>query len=209
MDFYNKFIGACAGIGKTPSAVISEIGIEESVISDCKDGNTPDDSVLEKLSEYFVTSKSFASDDSFGGWHECPVCDWWFDGRKAIEVKKHERRHAAYMKAVKKYGFCFFAGYAFQVKLDAWEKVNDETLPHEERVQAAIDNFRNFFSISLLYSDFDLRHVDFLTYIAMRLHQKKWKEDLPNAIYQDLVARYGTQPGIPGSSKFYRIRKKR
>ena len=208
MTFYDKFMGACAGIGKTPSAVMSEIGVEESAVFDCKDGGDPDGSLLEKVGEYFHIHQSFASDDPFVTWHECPVCDWRFNSRKAIEVRKHERRHTAYMNAVKKYGFCFSYGYAFEVKLESWDRVNDETLSHEERIQAAIDDLKNFFSVSVLYSDFDLRHVDFPTYVAMRLYQKKWKEDLPNFIYRDLVAQYGTKPGIPGDSKFYRIKRK-
>ena len=54
--FYDNFIKACNSIGKTPSAALSEAGIDKSASTRWKNGKKPTDATLRKLADYFGIS---------------------------------------------------------------------------------------------------------------------------------------------------------
>ena len=54
--FYDNFIKACNSIGKTPSAVLLEIGLGKSAGTRWKRGEMPTDATLRKLADYFGVS---------------------------------------------------------------------------------------------------------------------------------------------------------
>lgn len=51
--FYDNFIKACNARGKTPSAALSEAGIDKSASTRWKNGKKPTDATLRKLADYF------------------------------------------------------------------------------------------------------------------------------------------------------------
>ena len=54
--FYDNFIKACNLKGKTPSAALSEAGIDKSASTRWKSGKKPTDATLRKLADYFGVS---------------------------------------------------------------------------------------------------------------------------------------------------------
>lgn len=55
--FYEKFIKLCSQIGKAPSAVAIEIGINKSTVSNWKNrGTSPTDTTAQKIADYFGVS---------------------------------------------------------------------------------------------------------------------------------------------------------
>lgn len=54
--FYDNFIKACNLKGKTPSAALSEAGIDKSASTRWKNGKKPTDATLRKLADYFGVS---------------------------------------------------------------------------------------------------------------------------------------------------------
>ena len=54
--FYDNFIKACNLRGKTPSAALSEAGIDKSAATRWKNGKKPTDATLRKLADYFGVS---------------------------------------------------------------------------------------------------------------------------------------------------------
>ena len=54
--FYDNFIKACNLKGKTPSAALSEAGIDKSAATRWKNGKKPTDATLRKLADYFGVS---------------------------------------------------------------------------------------------------------------------------------------------------------
>lgn len=56
--FYDNFIKACNSIGKTPSAALSEAGIDKSASTRWKNGKKPTDATLQKLADYFGINPS-------------------------------------------------------------------------------------------------------------------------------------------------------
>ncbi|MBR5948229.1 MAG: helix-turn-helix transcriptional regulator [Clostridia bacterium] len=56
MNFYERFLGLCNGIGKTPSGVAAEIGIARSTVNKWKNGGNPTDATALKIANYFKIS---------------------------------------------------------------------------------------------------------------------------------------------------------
>lgn len=56
--FYDNFLKACNSIGKTPSAVLIEVGLGKSAGTRWKKGEMPTDATLQKLTDYFNIPKT-------------------------------------------------------------------------------------------------------------------------------------------------------
>lgn len=56
--FYDNFIRACNSVGKSPSAVLLELGLGKSAGTRWKNGHAPTDATLQKLADYFGVSKA-------------------------------------------------------------------------------------------------------------------------------------------------------
>lgn len=54
--FYDNFIKACNSIGKTPSSVAIDIGLNKATVTGWKKGSKPTDSTVRKLADYFGIS---------------------------------------------------------------------------------------------------------------------------------------------------------
>ena len=54
--FYNNYVRLCNTIGKTPSAVATEIGIQKSTVSRWSKGTTPNHATVMKVADYFGVS---------------------------------------------------------------------------------------------------------------------------------------------------------
>lgn len=52
--FYENFIRLCAGVKKSPSAIVEEIGLNKSIVTGWKKrGSVPNDVTAQKLADYF------------------------------------------------------------------------------------------------------------------------------------------------------------
>lgn len=58
MDFYEKFVRLCNSVGKSPSAVALEIGIEKSTVTRWSRGSKPNKATQIKIADYFGISVS-------------------------------------------------------------------------------------------------------------------------------------------------------
>ena len=54
--FYDNFVKACNSIGKTPSSVAIDIGLNKATVTGWKKGSKPTDSTIQKLVDYFGIS---------------------------------------------------------------------------------------------------------------------------------------------------------
>jgi len=62
--FYDNFIRACNLLGKTPSAVLLEVGLGKSAGTRWKRGENPTDATVQKLADYFGISPSDLTGDT-------------------------------------------------------------------------------------------------------------------------------------------------
>ena len=54
--FYNNYVRLCNSVGKTPSAVATEIGIQKSTVTRWSKGTTPNHATAMKVADYFGVS---------------------------------------------------------------------------------------------------------------------------------------------------------
>lgn len=53
MSFYSNFLAMCNSVGKTPSKVVTEVGLKKSAVTRWKAGGNPTDATAQKIAEYF------------------------------------------------------------------------------------------------------------------------------------------------------------
>ena len=53
MSFYSNFLTMCNNIGKTPSKVVTEVGLKKSAVTRGKAGGNPTDATAQKIADYF------------------------------------------------------------------------------------------------------------------------------------------------------------
>ncbi len=51
--FFHKFVDLCNNVGKSPSAVVEEMGFQRSVVTRWSKGATPRQATLQKIADYF------------------------------------------------------------------------------------------------------------------------------------------------------------
>lgn len=61
--FYDNFLSHCNRIGKSPSKVILEIGLQKSSVTRWKAGGNPTDATAQKVANYFNISVSELFDE--------------------------------------------------------------------------------------------------------------------------------------------------
>ena len=58
--FYDTFIQLCNSVNKSPSAVVTELGMNKSAVTNWKNRKTPPrDSTLQKIADYFDVSVDY------------------------------------------------------------------------------------------------------------------------------------------------------
>ena len=59
MSFYSNFLSMCNSIGKTPSKVVTEVGLKKSAVTRWKAGGNPTDATTQKIADYFGVSVDY------------------------------------------------------------------------------------------------------------------------------------------------------
>lgn len=75
--FYDKYVKLCNSVGKTPSAVALEIGIEKSTVTRWKSGKSQTDKNIQKVADFFGVSVEWlkSNDDSAPEIKEKPTAE--------------------------------------------------------------------------------------------------------------------------------------
>lgn len=60
--FWENFLGLCADKGKSPTAVVLDLGLSRSSVTNWKRGVLPNNIALKKMSDYFGVSTNFLMD---------------------------------------------------------------------------------------------------------------------------------------------------
>lgn len=63
--FYDNFVKACNMVGKSPTAVLVEIGVDRSANTRWKNGGMPTDATIQKLADYFGISKTDLTGETY------------------------------------------------------------------------------------------------------------------------------------------------
>lgn len=164
----------CNGINIT--TMCSESGVSRSSLTDLKMGRklSLSTDTLRKIANYFGVSIDF------------------------LLGEEPEKEDAVY-----KFGICWDPSVREEKKSAARAIFHDPNTSLDERVKAGITVLKALFSRSLQFNNCRLDHVDLPTYISMILWQGKGIHNIPDDVYEVLVEKYGTRPGIPEGTYFY------
>lgn len=67
MNFYERFVGLCNKVGKTPSRVAMEVGLSKPTVNRWKNGSSPTDATAMKIAEYFgISTQKLTGEASIG-----------------------------------------------------------------------------------------------------------------------------------------------
>lgn len=206
-SLYENIREACNRNNISPSAMCLELGMSKSTMSDLKSGRKKSLSTetLSKIANFLNVSSDFLLTGEESPVITCQDCGLIYNQDDAEEIARHKLRHGKWEAAVKKFGFCWPSDYREMRKADARNKIDAGDLSDAEYIDAQEDVFRALFSRSLEASGYNLHHVDFQTYIAMLLHQNHWKNSINIVVYDKMVEKYGSKPGIEESQTYYNV----
>ena len=179
--------------GLSQSELASKLNTTKQTIYKYENGiitNIPFDKI-EKMADIFDVSPS-----TITGWIEspCPICGLQFT-QTIEDYKIHEEIHKKCLKAIEKFGFFWTYLKRENEKMQAWSILNDKNATTDEKVTAAENMCKAYFSRSLETNQFSLNHINFNQYVSKLLNQEHFKERFAE-IYDILFKKYGASDGI-------------
>ena len=190
--------------GYKDSDVAKGTGIAPSTFSDWKSGRSkPNTEKLIKIADYLDTSVEYL-DEWDSPLVTCPDCGFLYNTNSEEEVAIHTEEHRAWEKATDKFGE-LYCNSIINEKIKAKNRniCNNSSNPLQERINAQLEVLKCLFSRSIVANGYDLSHVHFDTYVAMMLGNKTYRKNLDDALYNELVKKYGTKPGISSGSIYH------
>ena len=118
MSFYSNFLTMCNNIGKTPSKVVTEVGLKKSAVTRWKAGGNPTDATAQKIADYFGVPVSELTEETkkaptpegereiddrqmkaaflgglADGLSDAEIDEYWDDARDYIGFKIHQKKN--------------------------------------------------------------------------------------------------------------------
>jgi hypothetical protein len=134
------------------------------------------------------------------GLTRCEVCGWAFAGDIPSEVQIHNKNCQRFLAARVHYGTEYVMNFRDEAaaKERGWGLVLKEQTDLSNRVEGAEMIYRAWFSRSVggMNNNYSLQHPSYQKYIAMMLHQEHQRRLFPPDVFEELIRKYGTLPGI-------------
>lgn len=178
------------------------LSISRSVFSELKSGRTKNLSSENKkiIASFFCVNIEYLDENI--GETPCPLCGFQYAKNNPEEEKTHAYKHSKWLKAVKKFGFCWNYRYRESVKSKARNKIERGNLSSSETVKCYEDIYKALFSRALEASDYSSDNISFEDYVSGILAGKKNVPDENSETYKILVKKYGIKPGILSGTYF-------
>lgn len=205
---YEIFEKLCIMRNITPYRFCKIMEVNSSTISTWKKKNSlASPELAKKVCEYFGVTYDYLMTGTTGNniCSPCPDCGMWYDPNEPEDVKYHDQQHSAWKKANEKFGE-LYCNHLENERIKASNRniSHNASIPLGERSNAQIKVLRCLFSRSIESSGYDLRHVDFNTYVSMMLGNESYKKSsLEDDLYQILFDKYGKKLGISKGSIYH------
>lgn len=214
--FFAKFGGVCMGLyenikqvakakGYSINKLEQELGFARSYIGKFKT-ITPSAEKIQQIADFLGVSTDYllAGSSNAKGVTTCIDCGFTYDSSFPEDIKQHEKEHMAWEKATKKFGkLYFYYPERERIKAENRNICHNLSNPLEERINAQLLVLKCLFSRSVEANGCNLNHVPFDTYISMMLGNKTYRKNLDDALYNELLKKYGTKSGISHGSIYY------
>lgn len=189
--------------GWTKYRLAKEAGIGQSTLHEILSGKktSPNATTLSKLATALGVNVNV-----FFNEYEVEICEECGDKYcpgLLEDFKKHELRHNAYKKAVKKFGKLLNITEREDIKKKSREILEGIAFSIDEKYDAALALLNTYFSRSVQGSCYNENHVGFDDFVAMLLAQNFQKDYIPNEVYDKLIKRFGIKEGIKEGSSYY------
>ncbi|MEA4988917.1 MAG: helix-turn-helix domain-containing protein, partial [Anaerovorax sp.] len=178
----------------TPYRLSKDLKVHQTTIKNWLDGQTPGPENIQKVADRFNVSIDFML--GFEKLITCKDCGLVYDPIDVDDSAEHKEYHYKKLHAISKFGDLLDYNEREFLKRKSKRIMDNPSIPINSKVDACIEYFRTFFSMSLEKNEFSLDHVDFETYVSMLLNQIYWKDILGDQLYNLMVLKYGRKPGI-------------
>lgn len=207
MGIYEQIDYLCKQNGTNITVMCKKAGVSRSALSDYKAGRIKSVSRenLRKIANYFKVDVACITEEKVP---YCCECGLSYLPDYEEDAREHNEKHAKREAAVRKFGFCWPGMVREEAKHFAYEVLNDDKKSLADKVEAAEDILKSYFSRSLEGSWFNLSHVDCNTFIAMLLNQSQFENRFEKDIYIELVNKYGKKKGIEAGTYYFIDKKK-
>ena len=175
--FYNRYLSLCQMRGVTPSGGADEMNINRATVTFWKkDGFSPRQSTLEKLSIYFGVPISYLTGEET---EPCPLCGGAGSG--------HTVHHRSFEIAVEQFGLCWNRTLR-KAALTCAQQTLSADAPPEEQITLFYDLAKAHFSHSLELCDYDPSHISLPRFRHLLLTHLSWEHRLSASVFAHLKA---------------------
>lgn len=173
--FYTRYLSLCQMRGVSPSGGADEMNINRATVTFWKkDGFSPRQSTLEKLSGYFGVPLSYLTGEET---EPCPLC-----GGSGPD---HALHHRSWKTAVEQFGFCWNRTLREASLARAQQSLSAE-LPPEEQITFFHELAKAHFSQSLELCDYNPAHISLPHFRRLLLMKLSWEERLSPSVFTHL-----------------------
>lgn len=205
MGLYENIKQVAKTKGYSINRLEQELGFARSYIGKFKT-ITPSAEKIQQIADFLGVSTDYllAGSSETKGMTTCIDCGFTYDSSFPEDVRQHKKEHLAWEKATQKFGKLYlYYPERERIKAENRNICHDLSKPLEERMNAQLLVLRCLFSRSIESNGCDLNHVSFDTYVAMMLGNKTYRKNLDDGLYNELVKKYGTKPGISYGSIYH------
>lgn len=133
----------------------------------------------------------------------CPVCGYIYSASGgSSDARQHAKRHHQFVAANEEYGLLYNRAEYEKIKGLAYNIIHDSESTYEDKLEAARDILRSYFSRSVDSWGYGPGHPNFRQFAAMLLRANDYS-DLGDDIKNALVKEYGLADGLRDGNTYY------
>ena len=132
----------------------------------------------------------------------CTTCGFQYLSNTAKNVTDHRKIHRNFLKAKQLFPWLCNTPQYISLKMSSDPIMNDLTRPYPERLDAAENLLRAYFSDNLCLYKYRTHLFSFNDFAAMFI--KANRNRFPNDILRSLIAHHGERDGIEPGKSYYR-----
>ena len=133
----------------------------------------------------------------------CTTCGLQYQSDVAQDVREHRKLHSNFLEARRLYPWLCNNHKYISLKMSSDPIMNDRTRPYPERLDAAENLLRAYFSDNLRLREYKTHFFSFNDFAAM-LPITANRNRFPSSILRSLITHHGERVGIEPGKSYYR-----
>ena len=133
----------------------------------------------------------------------CTTCALQYQSDVAQDVTKHRKLHYNFLAARQLYPWLCNNHQYISLKMSSDPIMNDQTRAYTDRLDAAENLLRAYFSDNLCLYEYKTHFFSFNDFAAMFI--KANRNRFPSGILRSLITHHGERDGIEPGKSYYRV----